>query len=73
MPDDGTKRRFVWYFYVTEIELDHAHTEPPLEGEKHNVIYAGLIIFKLLKHFIPGIIFKMTSQGESEVPVLFLK
>ena len=44
-----------------------------LESEKHDVIYAGLIIFKLLKYFISGVIFKMTSQGESQVPVLSLK
>ena len=69
MPNDGATRRFVWYCYRTEIELDHAH----LESEKHNVIYAGLIIFKLLKYFISGVIFKMTSQGESQVPVLSLK
>ena len=34
------------------------------------MIYAGLIIFKLLKYFISGVTFKMTSQGESQVPVL---
>ena len=44
-----------------------------LESEKHDVIYAGLIIFELLKYFISGVIFKMTSQGESQVPVLSLK
>ena len=29
---------------------------------EHDVMYAGFIIFKLLKYFISGVIFKMTSR-----------